>query len=291
VHDRARDGAERAVRRPRRTPLERTCSQAPCRRPSGTTRKHLLLSGLAWLRCPVVGADFDLRAELARGVRDAVGAWRFIRLFADGYASPIVAGDGWDDGDLREAETRLGFSLPASLRTAYGLMGRRRDLTSAQDRLLLPDQLEIDESGRALVFRWECQRVVEWGIPLSAVADPDPPVVFRYSSALTWYPFLERFSLACVEMVLSEWIICGAPYAANLELDDETLALMEQQLHRLPLPDYPFWPDGGPVRWFERSGVILREDPGTWLWAGATSPDGIATIRCALPGAWSSAEE
>jgi hypothetical protein len=91
--------------------------------------------------------------------------------------------------------------------------------------------------------------------------------------------------------VLSEWIICGAPCAANLELDDETIALMEQQLRRLPLPDYPFWPDGGPVRWFERSGAILREDPGTWLWAGATSPDDIAAVRCALPGGWSSDED
>jgi hypothetical protein len=246
---------------------------------------------LAPLWCLVVRAQLDLHAELARAARDAVGAWRFIRLFAAGYASPIVDGDGWDDGDIREAEKRLGFSLPASLRMAYGWMGRRRDLTCAQDRLLAPHQLRTDETGRVLVFRWECQHVVEWGVPLSAAAEPDPPVVFRYSSELKWHPFLERFSLACVEMVLSEWIIYGAPYATNLELDDATIALMQQQLRRLPLPDYPLRPEVGPVRWFERSGVILREDLDTWLWAGATSPGSIAAVRGALPGDWSRDED
>ena len=238
-----------------------------------------------------MGALFDLPAELGQGVSDAVGAWRFIRLFAANYASPVIPGQGYDDAELRQAEARLGITLPASMRVAYALLGKRPDLTSGQDRLLTPHQLEIDATGQVLVFRLECQGCTEWGVPLSVVGELDPPVVFRGASA--WHPFLERFSLACVEMVLSEWISGGAPYAMNCQPEDETIVLMEQRLRRLPLPDYPawWWPAGGPVRWFETSGALLLEHPGTWLWVGAPSQDGVAAVRQALPGGWSDSYE
>jgi hypothetical protein len=240
-----------------------------------------------------VEAQLDLHADLARGLNDAAGAWRFIRLFAADYARPVVAGDGCDDAELRAAEMRLGFPLPMSVRAVYALIGRRFDLTRSQDRLLAPHQLEIDDTGRMLVFRWECQHVVEWGIPLSAVAELDPPVAFRYDSASSWYPFLERFSLACVEMVLSEWILCGATFAGSRQLDDETITLLEKQFRRLPMPEYPLWPgpDAGPVRWFEGFGALLREESETWLWVGTESADGIAAVRRSLPGEWSTNDE
>ena len=238
-------------------------------------------------------AEFDIRAELARGVADAAGAWQFIRLFAARYVRPVVAGDGCDDAELSEAETRLGFPLPASLRAAYALIGRRPDLTRAQDRLLAPHQLDVDHTGRVLVFRWECQHVVEWGTPLSAVAEPDPPVVFRHDWEPVWQPFLERLSLACVEMVLSEWMLCGAASSDSRQLDNESVALLERRFRRLPMPGYPFWAgsdDAGPVRWFEGYGAILREDAGTWLWASGASPDAIAAVRRSLPGEWTTNE-
>ena len=243
------------------------------------------------LRCRLVEAQFDLPAELGQGVRDAVSAWRFIRLFAAGYASPIVPGQGYDDVELGQAEARLGVTLPASVRAAYALLGRRPDLTRCQDVLLTPHQLEFDETGRVLVFRLENQGCTQWGIPLSALGEADPPVVFRGVTA--WHPFLERFSLACVEMVLSEWVVGGAPYGINCQPRDETFVLLEQRLRRLPLPDYPawWWSAGGPVRWFETSGAVLLEHPGTWLWVRAPSPEGIAAMRQALPDEWSNSIE
>jgi hypothetical protein len=126
---------------------------------------------------------FDLYSELAGGVRDAPGAWHFIRSFAARYATAIAHSDGCDEEELLAAEARLGFGLPRSLRDAYALIGNRRDLTRSQDRLLTPGQLCIDHQGRVLIFRVECQHVAEWGIPLSSRAEPDPPVVFRIPSA------------------------------------------------------------------------------------------------------------
>jgi hypothetical protein len=102
-------------------------------------------------RVSLVNDGFDLHSELARGVRDAAAAWRFIRLYAAGYARPIVAGDGCDDEELRAAETRLGFPLPAALREAYALIGERFDLTRRQDRLLAPHLLGVDDTGQVLV--------------------------------------------------------------------------------------------------------------------------------------------
>jgi hypothetical protein len=128
--------------------------------------------------------------------------------------------------------------------------------------------------------------VAEWGIPLSAIAESDPPVVSRYDGESVWHPFLERVSLNCVEMVLSEWLMSGDAFGANLHLEDETVALLENQFRRLPLPDYPRWADAPPIRWFEGRGAILREDAKTWLWVRAPSTGGIVAVQRALPGEW-----
>jgi hypothetical protein len=238
-----------------------------------------------------VASGFDLDRALAAGVGDADGAWRFIRRFAESCASPIVAGDGCDDDELRAAEARLGFPLPASLRQAYALMGRRDDLTRMQDRLLTPAQLHLDVTGQVLTFRVENQSVAQWGIPLSAVNEPDPPVVFRldtFRPQTVWRPFLDRVSLACMEMALSEWTLSGNGFADNRELDDETVSALEQQFRRLPMPNYPLWaePNGRPTRWFCAEGAVLRDDAGVWLWVRASSAEEIAAVRHALPGDW-----
>ena len=87
-------------------------------------------------------------------------------------------------------------------------------------------------------------------------------------------------------MILSEWLISGGAFGANLHLDDETVALLKNQFRRLPLPDYPRWADAPPVRWFEGLGAILYEDAETWLWVRAPSADGIAAVQRVLPGEW-----
>jgi hypothetical protein len=237
-----------------------------------------------------VNADFDLPGELAAGVRDAAGVWRFIHRFAAAYTRPIGAAEGCSDEELRAAEVRLGVMLPDSLREVYRLVGRRPDLTRAQDILLTPAQLEVDESGGVLVFRVEDQWLAQWGFPLGMVGEADPPVVLRRPAEWAWLPFLDRVSLAAVEMVLSEWLFSGGDFYDNLELDQETVAALEARFSRLPVPDYPMWAahDDRPVRWFHGKGAVLRDDGGAWLWARATSPEALAAVRRALPGEWMS---
>jgi hypothetical protein len=237
-----------------------------------------------------VGSEFDLHAELAAGLHDAAGAWRFVRRFAARYAGRRIGpGDGWDEEELRAAEARLGARLPAALRAAYALVGRRDELTRVQDRLVTPAWSAAEDPGRVLVFRMENQGVTRWGVPLEAVAEPDPPVVFEAPGERSWRPYLDRVSVACVEMVLSEWLLGGDPGCADSrELDDASLSLLAARFRRLPLPDYPFWPDpdGDPPRWFDAPGAVLREDAGTWLWVRAASPGDLAAVRATLPGGW-----
>jgi hypothetical protein len=149
-----------------------------------------------------MSAGFDVGQEVASSLGSQQGAWRFIRRFAERWLTPLTEDVGWAEADLQAAEQRLGVRLPPAICEAYGLFGRRRDLTSVQDRLLGPEELEVDATGDVLVYRVENQAVAVWGVPLAALEQPDPPVVAaRNFEDVGWEPYLERFSLACVEMV------------------------------------------------------------------------------------------
>jgi hypothetical protein len=243
---------------------------------------------------PPIPPTFDLPAELASAVRDADGAWQFISDFAAARGRPLGSADGCDEAELRHAEGRLGLTLPAAVRQLYRLIGRRPDLTSGQDHLLAPTRLRLDESGQVLVFRTENQGTARWGVEVAAIEQADPPVVFQSFAAEAtppWQPFLDRFSLACLEMVLSEWMISTGGDGVcddNRDLDDETATAVEQQFSRLPLPDYPTWAvqSGRPTRWFYGMGAVLREDGREWLWVLATSSHAMNAIRSAFPADW-----
>jgi hypothetical protein len=234
-----------------------------------------------------MGEDVDLVAA-AGGIEDRDGAWDFIRCFVRGWRTPILPGDGCDESEIARAEARLGLALPAAMREAYSLFGRRSDLTSRQDRLLSPDQLRVED--RALVYRVESQHVVEWAVPLSHTAEDDPPVWFRDTGAVSepWRNYLGRFSLASVEIILSESVLSAEEGPLNhraLEPDDVTR--LESLYPRLPLPDYPMWAlEGRATRWFAGPGVLLREDAGEWLWVLGRSAAAVDGVRAALPGDW-----
>jgi hypothetical protein len=236
--------------------------------------------------------SFDLRGELAVAVRNSAGAWRFVQRFAAAHARPLGASDGFGDEELRVAEVRLGLRLPEALGQVYRLIGKRDDLTRVQDYLLKPAEVCVDETGEVLVFRVENQNVAQWGIPLPALAEPDPPVVFRDqnppAAEWEWQPFLDRVSWACVEMVLSEWMLAGGDFQDNRALDEETTGALENHFSRLPLPDYPMWalPNGRPTRWFHSEGTVLRDDAREWLWVRAPSAEELAATRRTLPGDW-----
>ncbi|GIF97539.1 hypothetical protein [Catellatospora citrea] len=229
---------------------------------------------------------FDALHALCGEEGDRSRGWRFVCALAAACGRPVVEGDGVHADRLQAAERRLGIELPAALREAYRLFGRRRDLTSAQDRLLSPDQLRCD-ADNVLVFRVEAQHCASWGVPAEAVDRDDPPVLVNTGDR--WVPYTDRLSIALVEMVLSEAMFSGDEGCVdNRDLDDAASEAILAMFERLPLPDFPFWAgmDGPPVRWFAGPDVLLRDDGGTWLWIHGRTPAAVQAVRNRLPGEW-----
>jgi hypothetical protein len=233
--------------------------------------------------------DFDLPRDIASAQSGSAECWLFIKGYAATWLTPLQPADGCDEGDLIDAEDRLGFHLPASMREAYRLFARRDDLVRVQDRLLEPLKLHFDEHDEMLIFRTENQWVTSWGIRSSDLSLADPPVMYlRHDLDLPdWQPFLDRFSLACVEMVLSESML-GSAVSDNREMDEDAVNALERHFARLLFPDYPLWanPDGPPTRWFGDAEVVLRDDCRTRLWVNARTVPALDRARADLQGEW-----
>ncbi|MGX2998769.1 hypothetical protein JNUCC64_31630 [Streptomyces sp. JNUCC 64] len=240
-----------------------------------------------------MGDDHDPRPVLARAAGGgASGAWDFVRWFGGRWARPLGPEDGRPGAELTEHANRLDVRLPAAVREAYALFGGRDDLVRGQDRLLRPAQWETDGAGEVLILRVENQYAVEWGVPLEhpghGGSPDDPPVLFRATDEEEWRPFLGSFSLACVEMVLSEGLFAEGAATDNRALDEVTVTALTERFTPLPLPGYPVWaaPDGPPVRWFGGDGVLLRADGADWLWARGRDEAALEAARARLPGEW-----
>ncbi|MFF8691860.1 SMI1/KNR4 family protein [Streptomyces sp. NPDC015144] len=223
---------------------------------------------------PATDLALDLEALTAAvGVRpDRQAAWSFVRAFArDWSPRPLTAADGRASAELDAAAERLGLPLPAALREAHHLLGLRPDLTSNQDTLLAPEDLYLDEDRGVLVFRVENQSCAYWGIRVTDLGQEDPPVVFRLDvprpTADDWIAWLDRLSVALVELVLSEALCADEDLMGWLDPEDIPAAF-----RRLPLPEYPTAQLPG-SRWYAHDGVVIRDDHGTALLRARTEAD------------------
>ncbi|SCF93237.1 SMI1/KNR4 family protein [Streptomyces sp. Ncost-T10-10d] len=232
---------------------------------------------------------FDLAASLARGIEGRSGAWSFIQGFAAHWAGALETGDGWTEADLAVAEERLGVRLPAALREAYLLFGRRRDLISNHDMLLSPAELHVDDAKEALVFRHENQGAASWGILLDSLQDDDPAVFIRADladkTAERWDGWLERLSLCFVEIVLSESVQADGESCDFLDPDDDSIELLEENCVQLPFPSCPIGEEVHATRWFLGQDVLLRDDGMTVL-ARGRMPEDLERMRELIPGDW-----
>ncbi|MEV5204529.1 SMI1/KNR4 family protein [Streptomyces sp. NPDC053720] len=225
---------------------------------------------------PNLALDLDALAAAVGEQPDRQAAWRFVRAFArDWSRSPLTEADGRAPADLDAAQARLGLPLPAALREAYRLLGRRPDLTDNQDSLLAPEDLYLDADRGVLVFRVENQSCAYWGIRVTDLDQDDPPVVVRADlvrpTADDWAAWLGRVSLAFVEIVLSE-ALCADEDLMGWVTPDEDAGLPEDiaaTFRRLPLPEYPISQQAG-SRWYAHDEIILRDDRGTAMFRART---------------------
>ncbi|MFD9705748.1 hypothetical protein [Lentzea sp. NPDC059081] len=221
---------------------------------------------------------FDVAGDAARAMHDRSAAWRFIEGFAASWADPLEPQDGWTRRELAETEDRLGVRIPEAVKEALSLFGKRPDLTSNQDRLLVPEELRVDDG--VLVFRDENQSVAAWGTSLDG---EDPEVLMKLDLVDKreehWESWLPRFSQACVEMVLSEALFLDGSETADREMSEEDTSLLEQRYATLTL-------HSPGTRWFVGDDLIVREDADEWLWARARTPEALEQLLAQVPGDW-----
>jgi hypothetical protein len=212
-------------------------------------------------------------------------AWQFIRAFAADWATPITAADGFTDEALDVAEAALGVRMPEAVREAYRLFGRRTDLTSGNGRLYPPDQLGYEATADVLVFRAAHQAVAYFGVSLADKPAPDPPVLlyvtYQDKTLESWQPFLDRFSLACVDMVLWETVEAG-PHSDGRDETGDDRAALTGDLTPVPFPRYP---DDFGSQWYVGADTVVRHDPG-WIAVAARTQDALDSFRLAHPGNW-----
>ncbi|MFD7830939.1 SMI1/KNR4 family protein [Kitasatospora sp. NPDC059803] len=194
--------------------------------------------------------EFDIRAAMAESLRGRAGARALVEGFAAYWGEPLRPDDGFTDAELDAAEGRLGLRLPAALREAYRLFGRREDLTGNHNRLLAPEELFVLEG--ALVYQEENQACVHWGVLLADLDQDDPPTVGRLDladkSAERWEPWEERFSTAAAAMVMVEKL-----------LQDDELSVFAESGAEVPegLAELPRLGRG--CRWFTGPDVLVVE--------------------------------
>ena len=141
----------------------------------------------------------------------------------------------------------------------------------------------MDESGTTVVFRVENQHCAAWGVAVADLHRTDPPVYVQDRDGGSWKPFLDRVSVACVEMVLSEVVTGRGPSGDMCELPGGLIAMAESAYEQMAVPEYRLWADPGiTVRWFSAPGKLLRMDgrgPRCRLLAGGQTLADLEAIR------------
>ncbi|QKG23367.1 SMI1/KNR4 family protein [Actinomadura verrucosospora] len=225
---------------------------------------------------------FDIVRDLPPALHDRAAAWTFIREFAGSWGLSLGREDGTPDGELAEAEERLGLRLPAAVREAYALFGRRPDLHSNLDTLLSPGELAVEHG--ALVFREENQGAARWGVLRDDLAAADPPVHVRQDLAdkyaELWEPWTDRFSTAVLEIVMAESTQGPEELCDGRDLgpgEDDELA------RRFTL--VPFPAESG-QNFFTAPGLLMSDGGGAWLSVRARDPETLDRFRRTFPGDW-----
>lgn len=232
---------------------------------------------------PLMSLDAtEMAAAMRAALRDREEAWRVLSRFAADWRMPLRPGDGCDASDLGKAEERLGLRLPAALREAHLLLGRRDDLCRNQDRFLPAGELYVREG--ALVYAAENQGCALWGVRLDDLGAADPPAVVRPdladTSAQGWEPWADRLSAALIELVMSETLY----YGDGLSDAGEMTGMDEDAFEPLPavLPDSP----GYRSRWLLGDDALLHVRDGSWVTVRVRSREAFDAVRASVTADW-----
>lgn len=118
------------------------------------------------------------------------------RIFNEAVG-PLRPSDQTSDEALQKEENRLGFKLPASLRTYYSLCGRHA-LNHRLHPLRAPAELSVEDG--YVVYADEVQNVVRYGFKVDEIGMEDPPVYLLNVADGKWHQ-CERMTTALVHLL------------------------------------------------------------------------------------------
>ena len=121
----------------------------------------------------------------------------FDELISEFAHRPRSASDGVPEGVIASAEAKLGFRLPADLRTMLLRIGRWEVLRAHN---VLFEPTEFEEKEDRVVFMDENQSVVSWGMKRDS---PDSNVWQRNNTDGAWYS--EELDLRAFLRSMLEW--------------------------------------------------------------------------------------
>ncbi len=134
------------------------------------------------------------------------------------------------------------------------------------------------------------QGVAFYGVPLADPRQDDPPTVTYMTmmdkTAESWEPFAERFSVACVDMLLREHMEVGT-FTDGRDVEDGEAASLVAGLAPTTYPRY----QGAYAasRWYAGEDIIVCMDDDTWVAVCARKAEALDAYRAEHPGGWVSA--
>ncbi|WP_245873793.1 hypothetical protein [Streptomyces phaeoluteigriseus] len=129
-----------------------------------------------------------------------------------------------------------------------------------------------------LVYQVENQGCAYWGVLLKDLEQDDPPTVTRLDGlGARWEPWEARLSVACIAMVMSEFVLLDEGPTDYVELEEGTD--LGRAFRRLP-------DVGRETRWFTGPDVLMREIAGEFVNVRARTGAALDTVREAVPGDW-----
>lgn len=198
-------------------------------------------------------------ARLAEALRSGTDPLVLVEDLAQAWFSPLRPTDGIPSAEIARASA----PVPAALRSFYKLAGRREDLATANDPMLMPHELEARAG--IVPFWYENQAVVAWAYALADGDDEDPPVYvtdhrtgWSDMADARWIRETDRMSQFLLEMTAFRAIGQGSRGigggSAFVDDAEELEAVVERWVQ---IGDDWHWPSD-PTRFFGGRDIIVQ---------------------------------
>jgi hypothetical protein len=233
---------------------------------------------------------FNIPDDLTTMPDDPVEVCALIRHFLVDWQVMEVDGVEPDaEEEVAAAESRLGFTLPVALRWMLTHVGTDNRVIGLQDPFVPPSALAVDDEG-VLTYRRENQNCAIWGVPVSEIGRPDPPVLWNNMTTRAtsiWAPYQQRLSVDLLEMALGEAMLLPGANTIHMDVGSQPPVQLAE-LTPLAIPRHVFWAsvEGGTIAWYGLRDCLIRDDGGTWLWAYGRNAEVLDAVRDRIPGDW-----